>query len=391
MKIYGQIADEKTLKQVNDITKSKAFEGETIAIMPDNHYGQGAPIGFTATFSDKIVPNLIGVDIGCGMSMIEIPNDTDIEALYKRILAKVPSGRNVHTHKTDTSDFDGLTFTVKGAGHIANSLGSLGGGNHFIEVNQSKTGKKYLVIHSGSRNLGQQVAKHHQTIAETNFVSTGPTRDQINEVEPKLRGQFIKNFKGKKVDDTPEKALEYLVGSQVDDYLHDMGIAQNYARLNREAMVIALFPDVKREDIKHTIHNFVDIPNRIIRKGAISATEGEFVIIPLNMRDGSIFALGKGNKEANNSAPHGAGRIMSRMAARANIKLDDYVKSMEGIQSWSVGVNTLDEAPMSYKPMEEILDGCAELIEVIEIVKPIFNYKDNQPAPSYGKKGKKNV
>ncbi len=422
IKIYGNNFDEGTYKQIATMANSKALEGQNIAIMPDAHVGKGAVIGFTSTFEDKIIPNVVGVDVGCGMTMSDMPKmfidlykenkEEALKMLQMAIRKKVPHGFNVHKQIDQrylayigSPDLSKLTFklTNKQLNHINNSVGTLGGGNHFIELNETKNGELKLVVHSGSRNLGQLVAKHHQAIAISNFTNRKPTQEEIAKVEPQERQQFIQNFSTKKVDETPDKDLEYLVGSQTNDYLNDMKIAQAWAKINREKIIRSIVSYIIRQLFKrtekdlinifkqenlvieilktvtHTIHNYVDVKNRIIRKGAIFADEDNDVVIPLNMRDGSIIACGKGNKQANFSAPHGAGRIMSRMQARREIKLEDFQETMQGVTSWTVNENTIDEAPFAYKDKESILGALEELVEIKDIMKPVFNFKDDTP------------
>lgn len=424
VKVYGKeyMFDQKTMEQIALISKSKAFEGQNIAIMPDAHWGKGACIGFTSTFTDKIIPNFVGVDVGCGMTMVKMPKSfideykkDKMEALKRlqtAIRKNVPHGFNVHKQELAASprlfeDVFSLTFELSESdkAHIRKSLGTLGGGNHFIELNESTTGDLYLVIHSGSRNLGQLVAKHHQAIAEKNFIKKKPTKEEIYAVEGKDRQEFIKNYGKKLVDDTPEQGMEYLVGTQVDDYLHDMNWAQVYASQNRRAMItqILIGLDYKpRMDYvweigevitkrTNTIHNYIDIENKIIRKGSIFADPDNDIIIPLNMRDGSVIARGINKKEANFSAPHGAGRVLSRNQAKHDISLEDYKETMKDVVSWTVNENTLDEAPMAYKSKEDIIDALGELVEIKEVLKPVFNFKDDTPSRTWKKKKKSNV
>lgn len=395
LNIYGKVADQATQEQIENITKSKAFENSNVAIMPDNHMGKGACVGFTATFEDKIIPNVVGVDVGCGMAMLALPatftkSQENLQRLQNAIRKCVPHGMKVREewYFSAYQELEFLTFqlTEKQHVHIMKSFGTLGGGNHFIELNESEDGTLYLVVHSGSRNLGQLVARHHQAIAEKNFVTTRPTKEQIEAIEPKLRAEFIAGFGTPLVNDTPTKGLEYLVGDQVEDYLNDMRIAQEFAKTNRDVIIYEIFTELfdkvvsldwLSEKITHTIHNYIDIENKIIRKGAIFADENNDIIIPLNMRDGSIIARGIGNKEANFSAPHGAGRVMSRTVAKEKISLEDFKETMKDVVSWTVNKNTLDEAPFAYKSKEEIVGALKELVNIKEIIKPVFNFKDD--------------
>lgn len=400
VKLFGKYADKETELQVKAMSKSPVFKNEKIAIMPDNHLGKGACIGFTATFGDKIIPNVVGVDIGCGMTMTEMPvgfmekyNENKEEALKELqtlIRKNIPYGNKAH--KSVSKDinyywknaFSHLSFELseKDIQHFVNSTGSLGGGNHFIELNEGGlTGGIKLIIHSGSRGLGTKVASHHQRIAEENFNKKPYTEEELKSVKPEDRKEWIQNKKAKFEKNKPEKGLEYLMGSQVDDYLNDMEIAQHFAHMNRLSMIAEIlkhFGVKEDEDISfvETIHNYIDIENKIIRKGAIDATE-KIVIIPLNMRDGTIIGIGKANPDANNSAPHGAGRIMSRTKAKQVIKLEDFKETMSDVVSWTINENTIDEAPFAYKPKQEIIEGVEELVDVMEVLKPIFNFKDD--------------
>lgn len=406
LNIYGKVADAQTQEQIENISKSKAFEGQNIAIMPDNHMGKGACVGFTATFEDKIIPNVVGVDVGCGMAMLKMPkwfvekfrrNKIETLKVLQNIIRKhVPHGFKTHEVQKEwivahfKQILNKLTFELKehNLTHIINSVGTLGGGNHFIELNENENGELFLVVHSGSRNLGQLVAKHHQNIAERNFKEPRISKEELMSIEPQKRKEFIDNFHKQK-NEMPSKGLEYLIGSQVEDYLNDMKIAQEYAEENRNEIIINIVEnlfkefDIEKEIIpirwmiSHTIHNYIDIENKIIRKGAIFADEYNDVIIPLNMRDGSIIARGIGNKKANFSAPHGAGRLMSRTEAKNIISFEYFKETMKDVVSWTVSKNTLDEAPMAYKSKEEIINGLQGLVKIKEIIKPVFNFKDD--------------
>jgi RNA-splicing ligase RtcB len=323
--------------------------------MPDVHAGMGCTIGTTMTIAGKIVPNLVGVDIGCGMETVLL-KDKRIEPgqLDKTIRQYVPSGfdiRPVPHHFNDGIDLTALRCAKHAdLNRAVLSIGTLGGGNHFIELDSDDDGQLYLVVHSGSRNLGKQVCDYYQNAAAEILQRTAKGADRV---------------------------LAYLEGQPFDDYLHDMAIIQRYADLNRKAIVKELEKRVKFKIAEQftTIHNYIDLESMILRKGAISARKGERVLIPMNMRDGSLICVGKGNGDWNFSAPHGAGRIMSRTAARQNITLSQYEKSMRGIYSSTVNRNTIDEAPFAYKPMEEIVANIGDTVDLIKTIKPLYNFK----------------
>ena len=362
--------------------------------MPDTHAGKGCVIGFTADLGDKVIPNIVGVDIGCGMLTVELGNiDIDLKELDDIINKYVPSGKNVHEGRgVRFSRFQELNCyrDLKNTKRIERSIGTLGGGNHFIEVNIDEEKKLYLVIHSGSRNLGKQVAEHYQNLAidicagkEEYYIR----REQLIE-EYKREGKRnliqqelikLKKEYDEMMPDYP-KELCFLTGKFREKYLNDMNICQEYAVLNRITIANIILGKLLNkgvQDFNHfnTTHNYINFKDNIIRKGSISAYEGEKVLIPINMRDGSILAVGKGNPDWNYSAPHGAGRLMSRTKAKESLTLEEYQKSMEGIFTTSVNESTLDEAPMAYKPIEEIMDNIQDTVEVLSVIKPIYNFK----------------
>lgn len=393
-KVFADGLEQGAKEQILTLLDQKFIKGSAVRIMPDVHQGKGSVIGFTAEMGDKIVPNIVGVDIGCGMLTVELGDmDIDLKRLDEVITKKIPSGRNVHSERK--YDFDRLQDLhvfreLRDTRRIIRSIGSLGGGNHFIEVGEDSNDDKFMVIHSGSRNLGLQIANIHQRIAIDlcsgkreffkrkealieNYKEQGK-RDSIDRALKRLE----KEYKGLK----PEypRDLCYLDGEFRDRYLHDMEIAQEYAGLNRKTMADIILSDMfKKEldDFPHfeTVHNYISFKDNIIRKGAISAYEGERVLIPINMRDGSIIGVGKGNPDWNYSAPHGAGRVLSRTQAKQKLDLAGFKESMKGIYSTSVHQGTLDEAPSAYKPMEEIIEAMRDTVEVIDIIKPIFNHK----------------
>ena len=362
-KIFTHNINEDTLSQIYRLLNHPFSEGSTIRIMPDAHIGKGAVVGTTITYTDKAVPDVVGVDLGCGLYVAELKgltkDDIDMEMLDKTIRRFVPAGFN-HRDRTHLFikdvDLDALHAPMKDRRRVELSLGSLGGGNHFIELNQDETGKLYLIIHSGSRSLGQDVAKYHQKKAVELWL------EKKNHTE-----------KGEYVD--PEFA--YLTGKDMQHYLDDVLIAQKYAHLNRKAMISEIVKymgwHIEREF--DTIHNYADTEAKILRKGAISAKAGEEVLIPINMRDGSILATCKGNADWNQSAPHGAGRLFSRTQAKKTFEMEDYIETMKGVYTTSVSPSTLDEAPFAYKTMEEILERTADTFEVKAILKPLYNFK----------------
>ena len=362
-------------------------EGSRIAIMPDVHAGKGCTIGTTMTVKNRVVPNIVGVDIGCGMYTVNLGKRTiDFERLDEAAHF-IPSGTNVWDGRQERYDLTGLRCYrfLKDSKRLVRSLGTLGGGNHFIEVDEAKDGTKYLVIHSGSRNLGKQVAELYQQLAvelHSGKEEYFKKRDALI-AEYKAAGRRSEIQKAlnqlhweKKESQIPED-LCYLYGTYLEDYLHDVAICQEFARRNRELMakIIMESTGLDAGEAFHTIHNYIDTKEMILRKGAIAAHNGEKVLIPINMRDGSVLAIGKGNLEWNYSAPHGAGRIMSRSKAKESLNIEEYKKSMSGVYTTSVNEATLDEAPMAYKSLEDIIDVIRESVDVIEVMKPIYNFK----------------
>lgn len=393
-KVFTENLEDGAKDQIINLLNQSFIEGSKVRIMPDVHQGIGCVIGFTADMGDKVIPNIVGVDIGCGILTVELGHiDIDLPTLDKIIYSKIPSGNKVHNerkYKFDRLEDLYCYRDLKDTKRIQRSIGTLGGGNHFIEVGVDENNKKYLTIHSGSRNLGKQVAEIYQRLAvdlcsgkEEYFIK----RDEIiksykekgrrKEIKKAL-DELKKEYEG--VKPKYPKELCYLTGLYREKYLHDMKICQEYASLNREIMaeiiITSLFgKSLKEFEYFETIHNYINFKDNIIRKGAISAYEGEKVIIPINMRDGSIIAIGKGNPDWNYSAPHGAGRIMSRNVAKEGLNLEEFKRSMEGIYSTSISKSTLDEAPFAYKPMEEIINNIGQTVEILHIIKPIYNFK----------------
>ena len=375
---YAKVVEDEAIEQIRRMCDYEFTEGSRIRIMPDVHAGKGCTIGTTMTVTDKAVPNIVGVDIGCGMYTVTLgKGDIDFEKLDEAAHF-VPSGMNVWEGRQERFDLTALRCyrSLRDTKRLERSLGTLGGGNHFIEVDRAEDGTNYLVIHSGSRNLGKQVAEIYQQLAidlnkgkETYFQE----RDAIIR-EYKAAGRrkeiqaALEAISWNKREATMPEDLCFLYGSYLEDYLFDVEICQTFARRNREKIAEVLLDrtGMSGTDSFHTIHNYIDTEEMILRKGAIAAHEGEKVLIPINMRDGSVLAVGKGNPEWNYSAPHGAGRIMSRKKAKENLDMDDYKREMEGIYTTSVNEATLDEAPMAYKSLEDIIDVIKESVTVID-------------------------
>lgn len=378
-KIFASIVDDVTKQQVHDLEESAAYNGCTIRVMPDCHAGKGCTIGTVIKFRDRVVPNTVGVDIGCGMLVTQLGKvDIDLEKLDRIVTEKIPSGFNVHTIPVADFDFSLFVAPIEKEHYYRQSIGTLGGGNHFIELNVDEDGNKYLVIHSGSRNLGVQICNYWQQrgvqrLTDYSAVRRALVAQYVAEGRQNEIDGALKSLKRPNID----KELAYIDGQDLDDYLHDMELCQKYAELNRMTMadIIVDALEVAVVDRFQSIHNYIDITHGIIRKGAISAKEGQRVIIPMNMRDGSLICLGKGNPDWLCSAPHGAGRIMSRKQAVATLDMDEFRKSMAGIYTTSVCEGTIDEAPMVYKPAEQIMADIADTVEIVKVIKPLWNFK----------------
>lgn len=387
VKIFGSIVEEEARQQIEKLANYEPYKNATIRIMPDVHAGKGCTIGTTMTITDAITPNLVGVDIGCGMYVVPLGKvDIDLEKFDKVVNEKIPSGFNIHD--TPKRIFWGLNMLrcreVIDFNMAQRSIGTLGGGNHFIELNEDEESNKYLVIHSGSRNLGVRVCQYYQKIAEKNCQNSNIDKNKII-AELKAQGReneiqdAIKALKPTLVD----KDLAHLTGEDMQNYLHDMDICQRYAELNRETIADLILTEFDyatcyaTETPFHTIHNYIDLPVgiKMLRKGAVAAYRGQLLIIPMNMRDGSLLCVGKGNIDWNYSAPHGAGRLMSRKKAKEAISMAEFEKSMNDVYSTSVCESTLDEAPQAYKPMQSIIDAIHDTVDVMKIIKPIYNYK----------------
>lgn len=413
LKIFTNNIEQEAVKQIELLLEQEPFKNCKVRIMPDVHAGKGCVIGFTADLENKIIPNIVGVDIGCGMLCVELGKvDLDLQRLDGIINDCIPVGRNIREHKL--LDFEPINELyclreLKETKKFNRAIGTLGGGNHFIEVDIDDEGNKYLVIHTGSRNLGKQVADYYQNLAielcsgkeemfskKEEIIKTYKEQGRKADIQNALK-ELEKEYKDNKPNLPNE--LCYLEGKYREMYLHDMKICQEYASLNRQniakeilenyfdidgnkAIVLELgkvnitcYVEDINFDAFETIHNYISFKDNIVRKGAISAKKGEKVLIPINMRDGSIIAVGKGNKDWNNSAPHGAGRIMSRHKAKETFKLEDFKESMKDIYTTSVVEETIDEAPFVYKPMQEIIDNIQDTVEIVKIIKPIYNFK----------------
>lgn len=354
-KVFTDNAEQSAVAQIQHILDQPFSAGSKIRVMPDVHAGMGCTVGLTMTILDKVVPNFVGVDIGCGM-LTTLLKDKRIELsqLDKAIHQFIPAGFNVRSEPHHFSEEIDLK-ELRCARHVdmdraIRSIGTLGGGNHFIELGKDDDGQLYLVVHSGSRSLGNRVCEHYQNLAADILGRTGAGADRV---------------------------LAYLEGESMDNYLHDMRIVQEYADLNRQAIVKELSKRVKFKVAEQfsTVHNYIDLDSMILRKGAVSAKAGERILVPMNMRDGSLLCIGKGNADWNCSAPHGAGRVMSRADAKAKITITEYKKAMEGVYSTTVSKATVDEAPFAYKPAAQVIEDSRDTMEIVKRIKPVYNFK----------------
>lgn len=397
LKIFTNNIEDEAVEQISELLEQESFKDCKVRIMPDVHAGKGCVIGFTADLGNKVIPNIVGVDIGCGMLCIELGNiDLNLEKLDSIVNKFIPAGRNIREHKL--CDFDKINdlyclSKLEKTEKFNRSIGTLGGGNHFIEIDIDDENNKYLVIHTGSRNMGKQVAEYYQNLAielcsdkekmyqrKEEIIKTYKEQGKKSEIQSAL-----KNVENEYKNNKPNlpKNLCYLEGKYREMYLHDMQICQEYACCNRVNIAHEIIKNYfnKEEYEKfewimfETVHNYISFKDNIVRKGAISARKGEKVLIPINMKDGSIIAIGKGNEDWNFSAPHGAGRIMSRIKAKETFTLEEFKKSMEGIYTTSVAIETIDEAPFVYKPMQEIIDNIQDTVEIKKIIRPIYNFK----------------
>ena len=373
--------------QIRTVCDQEAFAGCKIRIMPDVHAGKGCTIGTTMTIKDKIVPGMVGVDIGCGMETVRLAEkEIDFAALDALIRKEIPCGQNIRRDEHQYNEEINL-YRLHCAPYVSierakRSIGTLGGGNHFIEVDRGENGDLYLVVHSGSRHLGTQVCKYYQD--QGRFAMWGGARHQIDELiaEYRAAGRWqeiqsaIDELRKEHAISIP-KDLAYVEGKLFEDYIHDMRITQRFAVLNRKAMTDVILRGMGLTKVEEftTIHNYIDTEKMILRKGSVSAEAGEKLLIPINMRDGSLICIGKGNEEWNCSAPHGAGRLMSRKQAFAQLSMDEYTAEMEGIWSSCVVKDTLDESPMAYKPLDEIVSEIGPTADIIERIRPVYNFK----------------
>ncbi len=387
--IYTKKMEESAIKQIQAMCDSDIFANLNIRIMPDVHTGSSCTIGTTMTIQDKIVPNMVGVDIGCGMAVVELSEkELDLPALDKLIYERIPAGMNhrevPHIYAAKTNIEMLCCYRQINEALAFNSIGTLGGGNHFIEVDKDENGHLYLVVHSGSRHLGHEVASYYQ--AEAYRQMSGNAQYQLNQMIQSLKEQgrhteiqaAIKAAKANQAEIAPDMA--YVSGELFDNYIHDMKIVQTFATLNRHAIIDEIVTGLGLHvmDSFTTIHNYIDTENMILRKGAVSAQRGEKLLIPINMRDGSLICIGKGNEEWNCSAPHGAGRLLSRGKARETLSMEEFESEMQGIYTTSVNRNTLDESPMAYKSLSDIVDNIAPTVDIYKRITPIYNFKSSE-------------
>ncbi|MBQ4139970.1 MAG: RtcB family protein [Clostridia bacterium] len=388
-KCYTNTIEDGAIEQIRAVCDMEEFSGSKIRIMPDVHAGKGCTIGTTMTITDKIVPAMVGVDIGCGMYTVVLGKvDIDLEK-FDEAAHFIPSGRDVWEGRGERFDLTVLRCYryLRDAKRLERSLGTLGGGNHFIEIDADDEGNKYLVIHSGSRNLGTQVADYYQSVAvdlnigkedyfnrREEIIRTYKESGRRSEIQDTLKA-MEKEWEAK--EPTLPADLCYLHGRFMEDYLHDVDICQRFAKRNRERMAEILLEKYGLVMLEafHTVHNYIDVDEMILRKGAVSAKTGEKLLIPINMRDGSLICVGKGNEDWNYSAPHGAGRLMSRSMAFERLTMAEYEAEMAGIYSTCILPDTLDESPMAYKSMDEIVENIEPTAKIVCRVKPIYNFK----------------
>ncbi len=396
-KVFTDNIDEGSQIQIKKLCDQEFVKNSKIRIMPDVHAGAGCTIGTTMTITDKVVPNLVGVDIGCGMETIALEEKSvDLEKFDRFIYENIPSGMNIrkrpHKYSLDIEIEELKCLKFINQFRAIKSIGTLGGGNHFIEIDKDDEDNLYIVIHSGSRHLGKEVAEYYQAEAykQLNNCSQKMLEDLIEEMKAQGKASEIQDtlakLKEQVITDIP-KALAYASGYLFDDYIHDMKIVQKYAVLNRKAMADELINGLGltvKEDFT-TIHNYIDTDSMILRKGAVSAKKDEKLLIPINMRDGSLICIGKGNEDWNYSAPHGAGRLYSRTQAKKNFTVEEFKNSMNGIYTTSVNDETLDECPMAYKTMDDIVNNISPTADIIKIIKPIYNFKAGEYFDGYKK------
>jgi len=386
---FAKVIEDSAREQIRRMCNYDFTQDSKIRVMPDVHAGKGCTIGTTMTVTDKAVPNIVGVDIGCGMYTVKLADSSIDFARVDEAAHYIPSRRNTWDFKQERFDLTELNCyrSLKETRRIEKSLGTLGGGNHFIEIDKAADGTFYLVIHTGSRNLGKQVAEIYQRLAidlakgkdkffrqKEEIIAVYKSLGRKKEIQSKLK-ELEKEYRGVKAS-MPDD-LCYVYGKYFHQYLHDMELCQTFARRNRELIAKILLgkAGLTGGEAFHTTHNYIDVEELIIRKGAIAAHKGERVLIPINMRDGSVMAVGKGNADWNYSAPHGAGRIMSRSEAKAQLSLNDYKESMAGIYTTSISEGTLDESPQAYKTLDDIIDVIGDTVEIVDVMKPVYNFK----------------
>lgn len=392
--VYTDVIEENAAEQIKQLCDMEFAKGCKIRIMPDVHSGVGCVIGFTADLGETVIPNIVGVDIGCGMLTVELgKTEIDFLNLDNVIREHVPCGKNVHEGRI--ARFPALQNlhcyrSLKDSRRIERSLGTLGGGNHFIEIDADEDSNKYLVIHTGSRNLGKQAAEYYQSTAyelcrgadelfkrQKQLIEEYKAAGKRSEIQAAIK-QLKASFTPKEIDIPRE--LCYLTGEYREMYLHDMKICQEFAAKNRKEIADAILQKMFGKPIDafphfETVHNYIDMESNTVRKGSVSAKSGERLLIPINMRDGSLICVGKGNAEWNCSAPHGAGRLFSRKTAKEKFTVEEFQESMQGIFSTSIGEATLDESPMAYKSMDDIVDNIAPTAEIQKVIKPLYNFK----------------
>lgn len=388
-KVFTDNIEQTAVDQIIELCNQEFLKDSKVRIMPDCHAGAGCTIGTTMTIKDKVVPNLVGVDIGCGVGVVKISNkDIDFAKLDKVIRKYIPFGQEVRksSHK-NANQFESNLIKLKCFNNInfnraVLAIGTLGGGNHFIEMNKDLNDNLYLVVHTGSRYLGKQVAKYYQDLAYKSLLDKKLNKKEIiDKLKKEGREKEIeRELNNIKTNDIKiNKELAYVEGINFDNYINDMKITQKFSSLNRKTIIDIIVEKMNFDVVEsfETIHNYIDIENMILRKGSISARLGEKLIIPINMADGSLICIGKGNEDWNYSAPHGAGRLMSRGKAKKLVTIDEFQERMKGIWSTSVTPNTIDESPMAYKNIEEIMANIEDTVEIVDIIKPLYNFKAN--------------
>ena len=397
-KIFAKTVEGKCVDQLTLLIDNDAYADSTIRIMPDCHAGKGSVIGFTSTFDKRVIPNTVGVDISCGMLVVNLgPQNIDFEKFDAVVKENIPCGLVVREGRyCPFKELEDLHCyrNLKDSKRIIRSIGTLGGGNHFIELDRNEAGDIFLVIHTGSRNLGKQVCEFYQSIAVDLAHGKGNYYEQREEIIERYKKegrrqeiqQALKELRYVWNESSVPEDQVWVEGVWLERYIHDMKVSAQFAHLNRsviaEIIISTYFGDRHLEDYEHfeTLHNYIDFEHNIIRKGAVSAAKGEKLIIPMNMRDGSLICIGKGNPDWNCSAPHGAGRLMSRTEAMKTLSLEEFQTTMQGIYTTTANAQTLDEAPMAYKPMEEIVQCIQDTVEIVDIIHPIYNFKAAEDA-----------